>query len=384
MKFKLLLLATLLTGAVMGQVGQQTLQDSLRVMNRLTYNNQSKLTVGGYAQIDYNEPDGEAPGKLDVHRLVILFGYNFNDKLSFLTEIEFEHVKELYVEQAFVNYSFNQRFNVKGGLMLVPMGIVSEYHEPPTFYGVERPRIDHDVVPTTWRELGVGVSGNFAEVSLRYQAYIFNGFISYKDGAGTLRGVDGLRKGRQKGAESVINTPNLSMKVDYYGILGLKLGLAGYFGNTQSDDPSVENSTVGVSMIGFDARYVYRSLQLRGQYIYTGLSGTAEYNELTGKDLGAQMNGFYGEVAYDFMPLIAKKSTKNLVLFSRYEKYNTQSKMAGSLESNLAYDRSNVTLGVDFKFVPGVALKMDYQWFDNADPNNTLLNQFNAGIGVMF
>ncbi len=384
MKIKLLLLATLVTGAVMAQVGQETVQDSLRVMNRLSYNNASKLTIGGYAQIDYNEPDGAAPGKLDVHRLVILLGYKFSPKLSFLTEIEFEHVKEVYVEQAFVNYSFNPKFNVKGGLMLVPMGIVNEYHEPPTFYGVERPGVDHDIVPTTWREIGIGVSGNFAEVSLRYQAYIFNGFISYKEEEGTLRGVDGLRKGRQKGAESVINTPNLSMKVDYYGILGLKLGLAGYFGNTQSDDPSVENSTVGVSMIGFDARYIYRSLQLRGQYIYTGLSGTAEYNELTGKDLGEQMNGFYGEVAYDFMPLIAKKSTKNLVLFSRYEKYNTQSKMAGSLEPTLAYDRSNVTLGVDFKFVPGVALKMDYQWFENADPSNTLLNQFNAGIGIMF
>ena len=224
MKFKLLLLASLLTGAVMAQVGQQTEQDSLRVMNRLTYNNASKLTIGGYVQIDYNEPDGAAPGKLDVHRLVVLLGYTFTPKLKFLTEIEFEHVKEVYVEQAFVNYSFNPKFNVKGGLMLVPMGIVNEYHEPPTFYGVERPGIDHDVVPTTWREIGVGVSGNFAEVSLRYQAYIFNGFISYKDGEGTLRGVDGLRKGRQKGAESVINTPNLSMKVDYYGILGLTPG----------------------------------------------------------------------------------------------------------------------------------------------------------------
>ena len=74
---------------------------------------------------------------------------------------------------------------VELGLMLVPMGYVNEYHEPPVFYGVERPQIDHDLVPTTWRELGIGVTGKFDNISLRYQAYIFNGFISYKDGEGT-------------------------------------------------------------------------------------------------------------------------------------------------------------------------------------------------------
>ena len=91
--------------------------------------------------------------------------------------------------------------------MLVPMGYVNEYHEPPVFFGTERPGLDKYVVPTTWRELGVGATGNLQDLSLKYQAYIFNGFISYKDGEGTLRGIDGLRNGRQKGAESVIHNP---------------------------------------------------------------------------------------------------------------------------------------------------------------------------------
>ena len=163
MKIKLLFIAILMSAIAMAQNSKT---DSLRVQNRLfNVDNTKKLTIGGYAQIDYNEPDGSASGKLDVHRLVILMGYKFNDKVSFLTEIEYEHVKEVYVEQAFVNYNVNPNFNVKGGLMLVPMGIVNEYHEPPTFYGVERPGVDHDIVPTTWRELGVGVSGKFDNLS---------------------------------------------------------------------------------------------------------------------------------------------------------------------------------------------------------------------------
>ena len=364
---------------------QDTKQDSLRVMNRLIdYSTGSKLTIGGYVQIDYNEPDGTAPGNLDVHRLVMLFGYKFTEDLSFLTEIEYEHIEEVYVEQAFVNYSISSNLYIRGGLMLVPMGIINEYHEPPIFYGVERPALDKYIVPSTWRELGVGIGGRFDEISLRYQAYIFNGFISYKDGQGRLRGVDGLRKGRQKGIESVINTPNFSAKLDYYGILGLKLGLAGYFGRTQTDDTSVEGATVGVTMLGADARYRYKNLELRGQYIYTRLSDTDAYNELTGKDLGSKLDGFFVETAYNFMPLINRKTDKTFVVFGRYETFDTHAATAGNLVRNPDFDRNIVTLGLDFKLAPGVAIKVDYQWLDNANPENTLDNLFNAGIGVMF
>jgi hypothetical protein len=382
MRWELLVVFGIFTITAFAQ--QNTKQDSLRVANRISYNNASRLTIGGYAQIDYNEPEGSKPGKLDVHRLVMLFGYKFNDKVSFLTEIEWEHVKEVYVEQAFVNYSFSTALNLRGGLMLVPMGYVNEYHEPPVFYGVERPGLDNYVVPTTWRELGIGATGNLQNVSLKYQAYVFNGFISYKDGQGTLRGVDGLRKGRQKGAESVIHNPNLSVKLDYYGILGLKLGLAGYFGETQSDDPSVDGSTVGVNMVGVNASYAYNNLDLRGQYIWSSLTGTEAYNSLTGSDLGSKMNGFYVEAAYNIMPLIDRNTTKRFALFSRYEMYNTHADTAGGLMQNKAYDRSNITLGFDFKIAPGVAIKSDYQWFNDALQGSDPKNQFNAGIGVMF
>lgn len=382
MKWKLFMAVAMISTVMFSQ--QDTKQDSLRVVNRLGYNNGNKLTIGGYAQIDYNEPDGSAPGNLDVHRLVLLFGYRFSDKVSFLTEIELEHVKEVYVEQAFLNYSFSTAFNLRGGLMLVPMGYVNEYHEPPVFYGVERPGLDKYVVPTTWRELGIGATGNLENLSLRYQAYIFNGFISYKEGEGTLRGVDGLRKGRQKGAESVIQSPNLSVKLDYYGILGLKIGVAGYFGETQTDDTSVEHSTVGVSMIGLNATYLYRDLTLRGQYIFTSLSGTEEYNDLTGSDLGSKIDGYYLEAAYNFLPLIAKNSQKTLSVFGRYEMYNTHADTAGALAVNQAYDRTDITVGFDFKIAPGVVVKADYQWLTDAKEGSNRDNLFNAGVGFMF
>jgi hypothetical protein len=195
-----------------------------------------KLSIGGYGEIHYNQQvSGQTRynGKMDVHRMVMFFGYQFNDKTSFVTELEFEHVKEIYVEQAFINYNVRPNTALRAGLMLVPMGIVNEYHEPTTYNGVERPSVDKYIVPTTWREIGFGVNGRLANAPLKYQMYIMNGFNGY-DGSSKLRAKDGVRKGRQKGAESTFTSPSLSAKVDYYGVKGLNLGLSAYFGKTQS------------------------------------------------------------------------------------------------------------------------------------------------------
>ena len=146
------------------------------------------------------------------------------------------------------------------------MCIVNEYHEPTTFNGVERPTLDNKIVPTTWREIGMGISGRFDNLNMRYQAYIMNGPLSY-NGAHKLKGTNGLRSGRQKGAESVGSNANFAARVDYYGLPGLKFGLSLYNGKTQTTDKSVVGSQVGLSMIGFDARYVKNRFSARSEYI---------------------------------------------------------------------------------------------------------------------
>ena len=105
--------------------------------------------------------------------------------------------------------------------MLIPMGIINEFHEPTTFNGVERPSLDNAIVPTTWREIGIAASGRWDALALRYQAYIFNVFLSHDGIGGKLKGSNGLRSGRQKGSKSTVDQFNFSSKVDYYGIPGL-------------------------------------------------------------------------------------------------------------------------------------------------------------------
>jgi len=352
-----------------------------------------KLSIGGYGEVHYNQQiNGQTRynGKMDVHRMVMFFGYQFNDKTSFVTELEFEHVKEVYVEQAFLNYNVRPNTALRAGLMLVPMGIVNEYHEPTTFNGVERPSVDKYIVPTTWREIGFGINGRLANAPLKYQMYIMNGFNGY-DGSSKLRGKDGLRKGRQKGAESTFTSPSLSAKVDYYGVKGLNLGLSAYFGKTQSsafdgldkDDSIAENfadsTRVGISMIGLDFRYRLDALRLKGQYIHSFINNVDEYNKVSdGTDLGKQMMGYYLEAGYDLL----HGKDQSLVPFVRYENYNTHHKMASGETANKAYDRQDLFFGLSYHLAKGAVVKADYQYSKNGNDDKAYF--LNFGVGVWF
>lgn len=374
----------------------QTVQDSITsntqlqvnaAQNILSGNLEKRVTLGAYGEITYNQPESKN-GELDVQRFVLLIGYKFNDRTQFIAEIEIEHVEEIFVEQAFINYAVGDNVSLRGGLMLVPMGIVNEYHEPTTFNGIERPAVDNVIVPTTWRELGVGVTGRFPEASLGYQAYVFNGFKSTESNgeggvSGFLKGSNGLRSGRQKAIQSTVDSPTFSTKLDYYGIPGLRMGLSGYFGKTQAEDDveEIDGANIGITMVGFDLRYAFQRFSGRGQVIYASLSDTEAYNDLTGRDLGSALLGYYGEIGYNLLPL---ENKQRLIVFGRYEAYNTHAKTAGMLEKNDAYNRTDITTGLSYHIAPGVVLKGDYQFRDNNVENGDVDNRLNFGIGVWF
>ena len=108
MKNRFLLVFILFVGAIQAQTKTDSItlvpQSQLNAAQRLLSGNYaSAVTVGAYAEMLYNQPEGDN-GELDIQRMVLLFGYRFNDKTQFVTEVELEHVNEIYVEQAFINY----------------------------------------------------------------------------------------------------------------------------------------------------------------------------------------------------------------------------------------------------------------------------------------
>lgn len=365
-------------------------------------NSDQKLTIGGYGEVHYNQvldKSKRTNGTLDVHRMVLFFGYNFSKKTQFVTEVEMEYANELWVEQMFVQHKLTDFMNVKAGLLLIPMGIINEFHEPTTFNGVERPLIDNKIAPSTWREVGIGFSGNILPASLKYQVYMVNGASSYDGTSGLFNGSNGIRSGRQKGTKSYISTPNFTGKIDYYGIRGLNIGLAGYFGKSQSKlynnldatnttlVAKADSSVVGMSMLGLDARYNYKGLELRGQAYYTSFSNTEQYNKFTRKsgkfnDLGESMMGYYIEAGYNVLRLFPEAKME-LVPFVRYQDYNMHLTVNANQTAKKDYAGSVVTTGLTLRLAKGVVAKADVD-FAKTEALTKSVATINAGIGVMF
>ena len=110
---------------------------------------------------------------------MLLVAHQFSDRIRFVSELELEHAfvegleesGELELEQAYVDFLLSRRFNVRAGMLLMPVGIINERHEPPVYYGVERPFVDTVIIPTTWFEVGAGVHGEVGR-GWRYRAYL--------------------------------------------------------------------------------------------------------------------------------------------------------------------------------------------------------------------
>lgn len=364
-------------------------------------NDDGKLGIGGYGEVHFNQPfasDIKETGTVDLHRMVMFLGYNFTKNTQFVSEIEFEYAKELWVEQAFLQHKISKFINLRAGLMLVPMGIINEYHEPVTFNGVERPLIDNRISLSTWREIGIGFSGNVLPVSMKYQLYIMNGLSGY-DTKGLFTGAAGLREGRQKGSKAYVHSPSFSGKIEYYGIKSLNVGLSGYIGKSQSKlfnklhDDSIQmiaradSSVIGISMLGVDARYQINALELRGQFYINSFSNTLQYNKFTavsGKnnDLGKSMIGYYVEAGYNIFRHI-KETSQQLVPFVRYEYYNTHNSVDEGTTLNKSFENQVITTGVTYKLNKNAVIKADLQFAKSASATE-YKKVFNTGIGVMF
>ena len=140
------------------------------------------LSIGGYGEAFYRNYVADQTKESDTAdflRAVLYFGYKFTERIVFNSEIEIEHADEIFLEFAALDFFLKDWANVRAGLLLMPVGFLNEIHEPPFFYGVNRPDVERFIIPTTWRENGVGLFGNLGE-QLEYKLYAVNGF----DGSG--------------------------------------------------------------------------------------------------------------------------------------------------------------------------------------------------------
>jgi hypothetical protein len=344
--------------------------------------------VGGYGELTLNAPSN-GPAIVDLRRFVLFVGHNFTDRIRFYSEVEVEHAVssaddagEVEIEQAYVDGLVSRSLNLRAGLILMPVGIINIYHEPPTFNGVDRPLVYTLIVPSTWREPGFGIFGELT-TGLSYQLYLVNGF-----NANGFTAEAAVADGHQEAMLAAARDFGAVGRLSYEPMLATVLGLSGYFATSGNSLCSTVGKVL-VGMVEVDARTRTRGFTARGEFALLFIGDTAALNTAleandpaTSLPVAKRSQGGYLEAGYDLLRLIAPLTEQSVTLFGRYDYANTQASVAAGFMADETLIRHIFTAGLVYRPIPHIAVKGDYRrhWF-GAGPG---YNELAAALAWMF
>ena len=347
------------------------------------YRKRQGVSIAGYGEVLYENFDDRlqdgtpsgAPSRVDMLRAVLYAGYRFNERFLVNSEIEFEHGgEEVGVEFAYVDYRVRDDLTLRGGLLLLPMGLVNEFHEPTVFFGARRPETERRILPSTWRENGVGVLGSRGRVT--YRAYVVAGL----DATGFT--AAGLRSGRQEGIESLAENLAFAGRIDVTPMAGVFAGGSVYTGD--SGQAQLDGIDARTTIGELHGQAQVRGIDIRALYARASVGDAGELNAALGRTgsagIGSAMHGGYIQAGYNV--LNQQSDTVALTPFYRFERVNTQADVPAGFTADPAQRIDWHTLGIELRPVGGVVVKADYQRITNGA--RTGRNQFNIALGYAF
>ena len=345
-----------------------------------TYEIDSGVSIAGYGEALYENYASDKTDQFDFLRAIIYTGYRFNDRFLFNSEIEVEHAKEIFVEFAYVDFLATQNIGLRAGMLLIPMGLVNEFHEPTVFIGAERPVTERSIIPSTWRENGGGIYGAYERVAFRL--YTVNGMN------GSAFSSSGVRGGRQKGGKAKANDFAVTGRLDFTPTPGMFFGVSFYTGGSGQGDIVVDDRNYGVRTSIFDvhAQVQARGFDVRALFAQAMLDDTVQLNEVLGlsgsSGVAEKMQGGYLQVGYDLLSQVASTGDVAFTPYIRYEKVDTHAALAAGFTRNPSKNNTYTTFGLELKPTPGIVFKVDHMWVNNSVDSG--VNQFNVNIGYAF
>lgn len=370
-----------------------------------------RLHVGGYGEavytrnfysdnyLRYTQPDkyrGDSHGRFDLPHVVIYLGYDFGKGWSMSTEIEFEHGGtesaveieteeggeyeteierggEVALEQFYLQKEFMPQLKLRAGMQVVPVGATNAHHEPDQFFGVYRPEGENTILPCTWHEVSLSLSGSIGKWS--YMAMFMPGLDSERFGNRTW-----IHDGSASPFEfKIANNYAFAARVDNYSVPGLRIGVSGYVGNsfrntlypTSSDKNKGIHGTVSIASLDF--KYTGYGLVTRGYFDWGHLSDAAhisKFNIAMSKNSTSKRQEVASdalcagvEAGYDIFHVIPKMrcSDQRLYVFGRYDYYDSMAKMDGSTSLEWC-GRHKISAGLNWYPIKEIVVKGEYTY----------------------
>ncbi len=373
-----------------------------------------KAIVGGYFDIQYrthrkpvletgfDDVSSGTTNGFDQQRFVPFFYADITEHLKFSSELEIEHGirglsdNEIGMEFAHLDYLINEKVNVRGGIVLIPLGKFNLLHDSPLNDLTDRPIVSRLIIPTTMSETGAGLFGTFypgRTGKLDYEVYVTTGPCGYTPtGEPRVTETNGTQFSRQRKCLSengldINNGKAVSGRLAFSPILGVEIGGSGYFGNQSPSSYSPQ------TIVAVDWTLQKGPFELIGEAAWAHIrhnaraipgstfGGFTPGFPLTGfgtlNALGTppeRMHGFYVQGNYHFMPsFLTKLSPKrfgegsSFTAVIRYDRVNLNLDNKGENGGEL----EQISFGLNYRPIQDAVIKMSYQYMPKAyNPNS--------------
>lgn len=327
------------------------------------------VSVGGYVEANWQHlgTDGVSEGhQFQMRRMTLFVSSSIGKKLKFLSEVEFEEGgKEIAIEFASLDVEFHPLLNLRGGIILNPIGAFNQNHDGPKWEFTDRPIPATQMLPATWSNAGFGLFGKTyrKDWMFGYELYLSGGFDnSIIDNSENKTFLPAAKENRERFEESASGTPLTTAKIairhNTFGEIGLSY-MGGIY-NTFEDDGIVLDKKRRVNVYAIDYNNTLPKLNtyLTGEWAWVQVDIPNTYTQ----QYGSKQHGGFLDIV---QPVLERKmlgwdnATLNLACRFEYVDWNVGT--FNEMGDEIGDEIWSIMPAISFRPSPQTVFRLNYR-----------------------
>lgn len=333
------------------------------------------FSIGGYtaANSQYFVTDGEGEGLHFQFRNINFYGQSsfHNDKIQFITNVGFDpSTNQFHIEEAAMNIKFHSAFNLRGGIILPPLGYFNQNGDAPTSDFIDFPLSSTTIIPSRFSDVGFGATGYIdlhKQFVLTYELYAVNGLQN------EIIDNDLPRTAINLGTSTNVFRADNNDKLSYTGRVGVHLKALGelgfsYYGgayNTTLIDETEIDDSRKLSIMALDGQFAIANVSVKGEFVLANI----DVYEGLGQLFGSKQIGYHVEASYPILSQIQLLGNPNnqLNLALRYEKADYNVGLFEQTSTNIFDDITYLRVGLALRLGSKSVVKANYTYMWEKD-----------------
>jgi len=354
------------------------------------------VSIGGYVESDYQyvSTSGISSGnQFQFRRFSLFVASTIAPHIKFLSEMEYEDDPtgdagdattgpEFGVEYAALDIEFNPMLNLRGGLILNPIGAFNQNHDGPKYEFTDRPIAMTQMLPDTWNNPGFGLYGKkySGHWMYGYEFYVTGGFdddiIDNTEGKTFLPAAkSSLTRFNTSASGEPLYTGKLSFGNDQIGELGLSY-MGGVYNTWEIEGAQIDNKrSVNVFDVNFNSTIPGLHTSIITEWAWVFVDLPPDYTPIYSHK---QFGGFIDVV----QPIIRGKildwdnAVVNLAVRGEYVDWNDG--VFAATGGKMYNDLWSIMPAISFRPTPLTVIRLNYR---RQTQNDITGNKIGATIG---